>query len=323
MKTLVAVAAALCASAGVARADDTFEARAADARAIRHVEDLAWPLVAPCDRGDDTEQRQCRHVRDARAKELVGQTVLVDAEPEAFTAGAWNPQRKSVTLVLQACVRCAGVDIDGHTIYVVGTQPGGAATHFEGGRARPVVLSDTARPFSDEAAATAWLHGVRRVKVQLLLKVTDKAAWTAQGRSGLAFEVTGYRVISPCDGQIVLAKPASSPVPPDDRACKAEPQASDVPADGSPVDALSESMVHDAMQPVVDAADDCHDRYGVAGKARLAITIADDGTVVKSEQTGDFVDSPTGACIDKAMRKVVFPRSKKPRTTIVYPIVER
>ena len=249
--------------------------------------------------------------------------MLVDADPEAFAAGAWNPQRKSVPLVLQACIRCGGIDIDGTTVFVVGSVPGGAAPHYEGGRARPVILSDSARAFSDEAAATAWLHAVRKVRVQLLVKVGDKPLWQAQGRIGLAFEVLGYRVISPCDGQIVLAKPPSSPVEPDKRACRAEPAASEVPSDGSPVEALTESMIQDAMEPVADAADDCHERYGVAGKARLSITIADDGTVVKSEQSGDFVDSPTGACIDKAMRKVVFPRSKRPRTTIAYPIVLR
>ena len=64
------------------------------------------------------------------------------------------------------------------------------------------------------------------------------------------------------------------------------------------------------MRPVVEAAEACHDKYGVAGVARMAITVFDDGTA-KFEQTGDFVDSPTAQCLDKAMRKVVFPEARR------------
>ncbi len=304
----------------VAHADagqDTFEGRSVDAQYIKRVDDLVWPLIAPCNTGDDTAQRQCRIVRDARVRQLAGATVLVDAEPEAFAIGAWNAQRRSVAVILQACIRCGGIDINGETYYVVA----GGPARFEGARARPAILYDTARAFSDEDAEEAWRHTVRKARVQFLLKVGDKPRWQVQGRQGLTFDVLGYRVIAPCDGQIVVAKPPASAVPADRKACKAEPAETEPPADGSPVETLSESMVQDAMRPVVQAAEVCHDQYGVSGKARLAITIAGNGTVLRAEQSGDFVDTPTGACIDRAMRKIVFPQSKQARTTIAYPIV--
>jgi hypothetical protein len=309
---------AVIAAAHPALADDTFEGRSVDAQYVKRVEDVVWPLVTACDRGDDTAQRQCRMIRDARAHQLIGATVLVDAEPEAFAIGAWNPQRKSVTVILQACIRCGGIELDGSTYYVIGS---GAAPRFEGGRVRPAILHDAARSFSDENAAEAWRHAVRKARVQFLLKIGDKPRWQTQGRTGLTFDVVGYRVIAPCDGQVVLAQPAASAVEPDRKACRGEPAETEPPPDGSPVAELTESMVQATMKPVVDAAEVCHDQYGVSGKARLAITIAGNGTVLRAEQTGDFVDTPTGLCIDKAMRKVVFPQSKQSRTTIVYPIV--
>src|SRR5580700_6200027 len=164
---LAAVAAALV-TAAPAHADDSFEGRTVDAQYVKRLDDVVWPLVAPCDKGDDTQQRQCRIVRDTRAKQLAGATLLVDAEPEAFAIGAWNPQRKSVTLVLQACIRCGGIDVDGATYYVIGS---GAPPRFEGGRARPAILFDSPRPFSDEGAADAWLHDIRKARVQFLVKV--------------------------------------------------------------------------------------------------------------------------------------------------------
>src|SRR5256885_14300661 len=202
----LAVAALL---AGTAWAEDTFEGKTVDAKYVKNLEDVVWPLTAACDKGNDTEQRQCRHVRDTRAAALIGSTLLVDGDLDAWTAGTYNAQRKSVPVQLVACIRCAGVEIDGKTLYVVGT---GAPPRFEGGKLRPPVLHDNARAFSDEAAAKAWEKQIKRVRVQFLLKVPDKPRWSSQGRDGIALDILRYRVVSPCDGQVVVAKPPSQPV---------------------------------------------------------------------------------------------------------------
>jgi hypothetical protein len=320
----VLVLAAMTAAAGTAHAEDTFEGKTVDARYIKKIEDVVWPLVATCEKGDDTEQRQCRHVRDARAQTLRGATLLVDGDVEAWSVGAYNASRKSVPVSLTPCLRCGGIDIDGRTVFVLGLSGQSSQIRFEGGRLRPAPVHDSSRSFSDENAAAAWAKSVRKVRVQFLVKVPDKPRWTVQGRDGVSFEVLGYRVISPCDGQIVMSQPTSQAVDPDKKACRADDSEGDQrPGDGGPPDQLSESMIQEAMKPVVEAADTCHERFGVAGKAKLLITIAGDGTVVKADQSGDFVDTPTGLCIEKAVRRVTFPQSKKARTTIGYPIVLR
>lgn len=195
----------------------------------------------------------------------------------------------------------------------------GTAPRVEGGKVRGAALYDNARQFSDEASASAWIKSIKNARVQMVLKVPDKRRWQVGGKDGLLLDVIGYRVISPCDGGIVLASPASNPVPADRKACIAGSAAA--PDGGVGVDVLSASMVQTSMKPVTDAANACFERYGVAGKAKLDITIAGDGTIAKYDQSGDFEGTPTGQCIDTAMRDVQFPRSKKARTKIGYPIV--
>ena len=55
----------------------------------------------------------------------------------------------------------------------------------------------------------------------------------------------------------------------------------------------------------------------------MRITIGGDGAILALDQTGDFAGTPTGECIDTAIRKVRFPKSKRPKTTVNYPIVLR
>ncbi len=311
MKTAIAI---LVLAAGVARADETFEAKAGGAQRVRRIENLVWALTAPCDQGDDTEQRQCRIVRDRRAGELVGQTLLVDADKDAFSVGAFDAQKKSAALALAGCVRCSGVEIDGKTWYVVAGGP-----KLDGGGVHGAALGSTARPFADDVAAKAFATKVANARVQLLVKVPAKAKWAEGGKQGVTLDVVGWRVIAPCDGSIVVANPPSQAVEPDKKACG--PIASAKPAEDAPkLDALSSSAIKDAMKPVVADANRCFNKFGVAGTAKLKLTVTGDGAITKYEQQGDFANTPTGECIDKAIEKAAFPRTKKPQTSFMYPI---
>jgi hypothetical protein len=177
MKALLVLV--LILGARLAHADDF-------AQPVANIDDIVWAVTAKCDAGDDTEQRQCRAVRDAAQKRYAGQTLLVDADPAAFTIGTWNAQKRSVAMKL-ASPRSVGSG----TLY------------------------DNAKTFPDEATAIKFIKTVRKVRVQLLVKLAAKPALPA--------EVTGYRVVVPCDGEVVIAKPASGPtwgpLAPDKTAC--------------------------------------------------------------------------------------------------------
>jgi hypothetical protein len=194
-----------------ARADDSFETRAGAAQRERALDEVVWALTATCDKGDDVAQRQCRSIRDARAAAIAGKTLVVDGEPAALELGAWNPKTKSVSIRLAACVRCAGLDVDGKTWFL-------AAPHFDAGKLHPGYLYDNVRVFPDEAAAKAWLQSVKAVRVQLLVKAG--ARWSSGGKDGVAFDIVGYRAYSACDGAIVVANPASGPGDADRKICE-------------------------------------------------------------------------------------------------------
>jgi hypothetical protein len=319
---LVAALVASQLASGAAYAGDTFEAKAQTAQRLHRVESLVWALTAPCDAGDDVQQRQCRHVRDARAKELATGTWIVDADADSFDVGPWNAQKKSVPITLDACVRCAGVEIDGKTWYVTGVAPG-AGPHFEGGRLRPGTLLDNGRAFADDKIAEMWTRAVAKVRVELVVKLAAKSRWSAGGKNGIALDVLAYRVYTPCDGTIIASSPASSPVEADKKACPpaGEQTPSVAEAEAGPrVEQLTAPLIDEAMKPVVDAAWRCYEQFAVTGKGKLKITVTADGGVLKYEQQGDFSDTPTGACIDKAIAKAKFPRSKKAKTTVLFPI---
>ncbi len=292
---------------GIAAADDTFEAKATGARAVVHVDDIVWALTASCDKGDDVQNRQCRKLRDQRAKEIAGQTMLVQADGFALDLGAWDSARKSVPVTLTSCIRCEGVGIEDKTWFITGGAP-----KVDGGKVRGAPLYDTARQFATAETAAAWQKAVRHHTVELVVKVPAKPRWSIGGKDGIQLDVLAYRVITPCNGTVVLANPTSQNAAPDKAACA---------AGGAAVLALTADMIEEGMQAPMSLIRSCAKTYRANGKGKLELTIADDGTIAAIEQTGDFVGSKTGECVDRSMKGVTFPRSAKPKTKIGYPFV--
>lgn len=313
MKALV-VAAVLVPSAAFAQA---FEAKAETATVSR-VDDVVWAFTATCSTGDEVQQRQCRLVRDRRQKALAGATLLVDGETAALELAKWSPQKKSLGFTVTSCISCTGVAVDGKKWFVIGN---GAAPRFEGPRVRTHVLRDTALPFADEAAATAWTKPLAHARVQYLVKVPDRPRWTAGGGGGLSLQILGYRVINPCDGSIVAADPASGSVAPDKKVCAGEEPAPVAGKGEKLPDGLTGQMIKAALQPVVDAANACFARYKTSGRAKLVMTVDGDGNVTEYVQEGELLGTPTATCIDTAAKKVTFPRTQKAKQKVGFPIV--
>lgn len=302
---------------------DTFESRAAGAIRIHHIDDVVWALTAPCSAGDDTQQRQCRRLRDVRAAQISGATMIVDAHRGSFSMGAWSPKKKSTALTLSACIECGGVNVDGQTWYVVGTKEGNPAPKFEGGTLKVGLLHENARTFATAGVAKSFAAAAANAKIQLIVKVPAKAKWTDGGKQGIALDVLGYRVFSPCDGSVVCSNPKSGLGEVDKKACGA--MASGTTAKGATPaatdpDAPSPAMIKQAVKPVIEGAKACYAKFKVAGKGKLKMAIGPDGHLTEYEQQGDFANTPTGACIDLAVKNATFPSSKKPRTAVAVPI---
>lgn len=205
------VIALLCVSAVPAAAEDLFTS----ATKVSRVEDVVWALTATCaNHGDDTQQRQCRQLRDARKKELASQTILVEGDATAFTVGAFDAAKKSAQVSLSACVYCSPITVEGKSYMVFGGAP-----RVADGTVKPPMLHDSTQTFADAKAHAAWKAKVAAARVELVVKSPDKKVWLAGGKSGLTFEIVGYRVVVPCTGEVVVAKPASMPLDPDKKSC--------------------------------------------------------------------------------------------------------
>jgi hypothetical protein len=309
---------------GTAIADDSspFDAAAAKAQRVRKLDRMVWALTASCDQGDDLDRRQCRILREGAVERMRGATVLVDVAPGAFEVGAWDAAKKSTALTLRGCVSCTGVEVDGKKWYVVSNKQ---APKISGDKLQAATIHETAQTFADDAAAREWQASVvPRLRTQMLVKVPDKKAiWNRDGAHGLAIEIIGYRVYDACDGSIVVSSPESGSVAADKKACGAAVAKVD-PDAGKPKEVihaeLSKAQILAALKPAVAEAKACFEAHGIAGDAKLKITIGGNGSVLAAEQSGDFVGTPTGGCIDTAIKKATFPKSKKARVTISYPV---
>jgi hypothetical protein len=67
-------------------------------------------------------------------------------------------------------------------------------------------------------------------------------------------------------------------------------------------------QVDTALQPVKTKIQCCHQRYRVQGVADVLITVAPDGTVIFAYVSGEFEKTPTGACVEGAVKTAVFPK---------------
>ncbi len=319
--SIVAVAAAATPAPTTPPAPQTFEQLAQGAAPLANIDSLVWAMTATCTSGDDLAQRQCRLVRDAVVTELTSRPLLVDVA-EAFTVGAWDVNKKSAPMSLRGCLSCDGIEVDGTRWYVTGSLDGkyGSGPKIGKDGASGGVLHETARTFRDDAAAVEWQTAVGpRLRTQLLVSVPGSPTWENNGKSGITVKILGYRVYDACDGTITSSLPAASAGPKDKAAC-APTAAATASTEVLPA-SLTAPVISAAMAPAKTAAMACYDDYGVAGEAQLKLGITGEGSVFSVEQKGDFVGTPTGACVDAAVRKLTFPRTSKAKAWITYPIV--
>lgn len=204
MKALAIIAAL----ATPALAEDTFEQKATGAEKVAQLDDLVWAVTAPCT-GDDVTQRQCRQLRDGKLAKLAGKPLAIALGP--ITVGPWNGAKKSAEVTISGCLRCDGA---------AGTHVIAGAPAVDGGKPAPRAIVSRALPFESDAARASFAASVANARTELVVTLDPKTAkWSAGGQSGIRVDVVAYRVITPCDGKIVLASPASQPIAANPKSC--------------------------------------------------------------------------------------------------------
>jgi hypothetical protein len=324
-----------------AQASASYEVAAYEAQEIASHQDLAailWAYLGSCDSiENDFGRRQCQSLRAARRAQLAGKTFRMAGDRLALSALDFDDKKKTLELRLYGCIACsAAVTVEGQPLYVLGT---GQATIFGTTVLGPVVHS-VARKFQDQAAADLWKRDVvPRARAELVFRIPatpEELIWKRDLTQGVFVEIVGYRIHDPCTGQVIAAQPKSKPVAKDPSTCTGEDlvalqRAREVaarPKDQGPKgpvlpEALTPVDIQETLKPAVEAAQQCYAIYGVAGEARFRIKINGNGQVTEVDQEGYFVDTPTGDCIDRAIRAVTFPRTQKASTTVNYPFVLR
>jgi predicted Zn finger-like uncharacterized protein len=88
-------------------------------------------------------------------------------------------------------------------------------------------------------------------------------------------------------------------------------------------DQLDKAAIVGGMSKVKGKVAACYDQYKVPGMANVAVTIAKSGTVSSASVSGAFAGTPTGACVEKAVKSATFPKFKGAAQSINYPFILR
>jgi hypothetical protein len=83
-------------------------------------------------------------------------------------------------------------------------------------------------------------------------------------------------------------------------------------------DTLSPDQIKGGMSSVRGRVMACYDKHGVAGMARLSVTIGKGGKITHASVTGEFAGTPTGECVSAAVKAASFPRFKGKPLSINY-----
>ncbi len=315
---------AIGASASSAQAE-SFDERA---KAARYVADangmtsLFWSQGADCTKAkSDLLRRQCEGVRAARKASVAKETYLVEDGSEAVALTA-DAEKNSVQVDFRSCLWCGQ---DGAVVV-------GSGEHSVTGAAVSAPsLGVATKAFKKAKVATHWqAHIATRLRGQLLVKVPSALETFKVGaRDGYKVEVVGYRLYDPCKGEVVVtSEKKPGPAPLLESACKDEPALDTEPKVAKKPEVvlperLTPAQIKKSLKALKAESKVCYGYYGIEGRATFKMTIAGNGTLAKAEQLGDFKGTPTGLCLDEAMKAVTFPKSKKAETPISYPIVLR
>ncbi len=320
---IIALLTPFLASTSTANADevtsDAFASMASSAQAVDSsdtMQALLWPQSATCEGiNDELVRLQCEGIKKASQARTATRSYLLEGSGAAIQS-AIAADKKSVDISLFACIQC---DFVGSLVLGLGDY------QRNGAQIEAPSLAKTNKVFATSKKAEAWNKRIgQRLQAQFIVKLPANIERFSDGDLvGHKVEVVGYRLYNPCQGDVLLAKPASASGPVDKEACAAEPVKKIIVKKAPVVDRLSAKQIKLAMKPAQQQAKACHKIYNIEGRAQYKIVIGGNGSMVEMIQSGDFLGTPTGMCLDQAMAKVVFPKSKKAKTKISYPILLR
>ena len=306
-----------------------------DIQEIRGLAPYLWAYWAKCENlENDLSRRQCMGLRAARRTQVAEKLFRVRGDTRSLLAGQYDAAAKGSPFKVYSCFACTSpIEARGVKLYVVGQ---GDVTVF-GTQILGPVIYEKVRPYKKPEEAAQWKSDVAaRLRSEYIVRINDEQPfWSRGGVQGLTVEVHGFRVYDPCTGKIVVSTPKAKNLPRDEKTCtgadllalQAAREAAGKPKivkTGPKLPPrLTPKDIQTALAPATAAAQQCFAIYGVAGEAKFRIKISGAGKVTEIEQTGYFPQTPTGDCMEEAIRATTFPQTQKASTTVNYPFVLR
>jgi predicted Zn finger-like uncharacterized protein len=91
---------------------------------------------------------------------------------------------------------------------------------------------------------------------------------------------------------------------------------------GDGPETLDKSAIQAGISSVRGRVMSCNDQYKVPGQVDVKIVISADGDVSSASVTGKFAGTPTGSCVERAIKSAHFKSAQK-STTVKYPFIFR
>lgn len=305
-----------------------------DIPSMQDISPYLWAYSEKCQNLEsDLARRQCLGLRAARRAQIAGKKFHVRGDSRSYLAGKYDAGAKGSQFKVYSCFSCArAIKVKDASLYVVGQ---GQSMVFGTQILGPVIKEET-MPFKTPEAAAAWKKDVApRLRSDYVVSIHDEQPfWQRGGVFGLTMQVHGYRIYDPCTGKIVAAVPKAKNLPRNEQACTGEDllalQRAREAANRPKLETgpklppkLTPKDIQTALAPATTAARQCFSIYGVAGEAKFRIKISGAGKITEIEQTGYFRDTPTGECMEDAIKATTFPQTQKASTTVNYPFVLR
>ncbi len=100
---------------------------------------------------------------------------------------------------------------------------------------------------------------------------------------------------------------------------KAKPEKKEPKDDDSLPDQLDKGQIVGGMGKVKSTVYNCYLQYKVPGVAMVAVTIGKSGKVQSASVGGELSGTPTGACVERAVKSASFPQFKGSPQSVNYP----
>lgn len=301
-------------SVGTAGAQDTFEARYKRTKKVSSLEKVLAPFLQECGTGNTLPELHCRAIRNYMQRKISIHLYSTVAMDSALEFGQYDNLKFEYPVTVKGCVTCqkpAEFDpllFKHNKFWIVTRKP----KSFKKGVFKGLEMGKFTIPV-DPRKLGSWTKKVKPfLRVQFLFKVQKSGVWDKKMGHGITLYMGGYRVYNRCTGKVLYSEPASTGLAPTDKT-GCEVLNKNKGPKGPKLPRLPKaSKIRELMRSARDQVNGCYKQFQIPGTAKLKLyVVGKTGKVGKVRVTGDFKDTPTGACVVKVMNGLNFGKFTK------------